>query len=78
MSEHHPYSELPRDPSGFWADQDLISELRKEGSELSLRAANTIAWLREEMIDPMEYMRVSNERGAALVELHQLKGEVIP
>jgi hypothetical protein len=50
------------DPSHFFRDQDLIHELRKDGGPLSLRAAERLAWLRENMIDPGEYMRVSNER----------------
>jgi hypothetical protein len=51
------------DPSHFFRDQDLIHELRKVSTPLSLKAAERIAWLRENMIDPAEYMRVSNERG---------------
>jgi len=51
------------DPSHFFRDQDLVYDLRKAGDPLSLKAAERIAWLRENMIDPVEYMRVSNERG---------------
>lgn len=62
------------DPGLFWHDQDLIHDLRStevynDGSNhetvkaLMNRAADTIARLRDEMIDPGEYMRVSNERG---------------
>jgi hypothetical protein len=62
------------DPSLFWHDQDLVRDLRRtkvydDGSNheavkvLMNRAADTIARLRDEMIDPGEYMRVSNERG---------------
>ncbi len=51
------------DPSHFFRDQDLISELRKVNTPLSIKAAERLAWLRENLIDPAEYMRVSNERG---------------
>jgi len=56
----------------FFADQDLIAELRAAGDPLSLRAAESIHWLRDNMIDPAEYMRVSNERGHLLSELTRL------
>lgn len=54
------------DPSHFFRDQDLVYALRQDGGELALKAAERIAWLRENMIDPAEYMRVSNERGRLL------------
>lgn len=57
------------DPSHFFRDQDLVHALRKAADPLSLKAAERIAWLRENMIDPHEYMRVSNERGRLLFEL---------
>ena len=68
----HPNKSI-KDPSGYWSDEDLVRELNKEGSDLSKRAAAVIEWLRNEMIDPHEYMRVSNERGAVLTELLNLK-----
>jgi hypothetical protein len=57
------------DPSHFFRDQDLIADLRKAGDPLSIKAAERLAWLRENLIDPTEYMRVSNERGALLQRL---------
>jgi len=59
------------DPSNFFRDQDLVFHLRKAGDALSLQAAERIAWLRENMVDPSEYMRVSNERGRLMVELFE-------
>lgn len=53
----------------FFRDMDLISDLRKVADPLSLQAAARIAWLRENMIDPAEYMRVSNERSRLLGEI---------
>lgn len=54
------------DPNHFWRDMDLIEALRRRGDELSVKAAERLGWLRENMIDPGEYMRVSNERGRLL------------
>jgi hypothetical protein len=47
---------------------DLIRDLRARDDKLSHDAANAIEWLRDNMIDPAEYMRVSNERGQLLVD----------
>lgn len=58
-----------KDPSHFWRDMDLIRDLRERGDPVSLKAAERIGWLRENMIDPAEYMRVSNERGRLLAAL---------
>jgi hypothetical protein len=48
---------------------DLIAELNARGDALSREAAEAIQWLREEMIDPAEYMRVSGERSRLMGEL---------
>lgn len=69
----HPHQDLPGDPSGYWNDMRLIDELNHDGSDLSLRAAVALNWLRDNMIDPGEYMRVSNERGRLLGEINALK-----
>lgn len=53
----------------FFRGMDLVRLLRDRDDKLSHDAANSIEWLRENMIDPAEYMRVSNERGALMVQL---------
>lgn len=53
----------------FFRHMDLIAELNAKGDELSREAAEAIQWLREEMIDPAEYMRVSGERSRLMSEL---------
>jgi hypothetical protein len=73
----HPHRDIPGDPSGYWNDMRMIDELKKDGGDLSLRAAAAIAWLRNEMIDPGEYMRVSNERGRLMGEINYLKARAV-
>lgn len=57
------------DCSRFWDHQDLVYELTKRGDPLSMRAVEAIGWLRENMINPVEYMRVSNERSRLMAEI---------
>ena len=71
------------DPSKhFWDDMQLLRELSNVIGNISptdnvesllIRSRDTIQRLRDEMIDPSEYMRVSNERGALLTKLYELE-----
>ncbi len=60
------------DSNRFWHHMDLIDRLHEKWSDrgssdpIIKEALEAIGWLRENMIDPGEYMRVSNERGRYL------------
>ena len=60
----------------FFRDMDLIQLLRKARDPLSVQAAEAIEWLRDNMIAPSEYMRISDERGALLTEMCEARESV--
>jgi hypothetical protein len=75
---------MVKDINKFWEDMQLLRELRNvidnispkdDVNTLLKRSADTIERLRNELIDPAEYIRVSNERGALLTRVRELEGK---